>query len=245
MEFVDCIWELDNLGKRTCEISYNDKDVFNIDDLFNKIKSYEYVVVKVPMNMPYINARLSELGFILIETQLSISKKYKDFNFDDRLIKCLYPRVSEKIVSSEEDLCFILDRISSNMFSTDRIYLDPNFGQDCSMRRYKNWLRTEFHNNTSIIKSIVYDGNEIGFGMHREKDGITYGLLGGIYENSQSEGFGMLTACFGFLTSKKFGKPFKKTLTAISSNNVPMVQIYNYLNFKIDNMKYVFVKHNN
>ena len=243
MKFVDCIWEMHNLGERVCEIGVEKDDVFDKRILSDLTEGFQYVVVKVPVNRPDFNFGLSEMGYAMIETQLNISKKYKDFDFEDRLVRRLYPNVYENIVNTEEELEDVLGRVTPNMFSTDRIYLDSHFDRRCSNRRYANWTRSEFKGNKAVIKEIIFEGVKIGFEMYRKKDDIIYGLLGGIYEDEQSEGLGLLTACIGFLTAKKENDPFKKVVTSISANNVPMVQIYNYLNFKIDNMTYVFVKH--
>ncbi len=244
MKFVDCVWELKNLGRRVCEVNIEADDIFDEREIIEKTSFFDYVVVKVGMNHTDFNFGLSRLGFSMVETQLNISMRYKDFNFDDRLVKRFLPHVDEKIVTSSDDLDGIINRITPNMFTTDRIYLDPKFDKNSSMIRYSNWIKTEFQRNTSIVKEILFDGVAIGFCMQRDKNGIISGLLGGIYEKEQSEGYGLLTACSGFLTSKKNGYPFIKMHTAISSNNYPMLQIYNYLNFKIHNMTYVFVKHN-
>lgn len=244
MKFVDCVWELDNLGKRACEVSLEEDDVFDKTMIFEKTKLFDYVVVKVNMNRPDFNFGLSKMGFTMIETQLNLSKKFKDFDFEDRLVKRLIPYVDEKVVKSQDELDAILQKMTPSMFSTDRIYLDPHFDEHSSMNRYSNWLRNEYKNSTSVIKEFIFEGKPIGFGMHREKEGMLSGLLGGIYEGQQSEGYGLLTACFEFLVAKKYNRPFVKIQTAISSNNFPMLQIYNYLRFKIDNMTYVFVKHN-
>ena len=243
MKIVDCIWEIENIGKRTCEITYQNKDIFELSVLKKTTQDFEYIVVKVPMNHPEINIGLANQGFTMIETQLNISKRFHDFNFEDRLVKHLYPYVSDQVVSTEEELDEIVGKMTSDMFSTDRIYLDSHFSHETSCIRYANWMKTEFKNKSGTIKKILFDGKEIGFGMSREKDGIVYGLLGGIYENDQFEGYGLLTACSGFITAKKSNRPFKKEFTSFSSNNIPMLQIYNYLNFKIDNMTYVFIKH--
>lgn len=244
MRFTDCFWELANLGKRTCEICFEDRDIFDKDYLLEVSSGYDYVVVKVPMNKPLFNIGLCDLGFSMIETQINISKKYEDFDFEDRLVKYMIKHVDQTIVDSKKDVEDILDRISPNMFSTDRVYLDPLFDRDSSRKRYSNWIRTEFLNQTAIITKNIYDGKEVGFGMHRDYNGVHMGLLGGVYESEQSEGLGLLTGCVGFLVGKKYYRPFKQLKTSISSNNVPMVEIYNYLNFKVDNMVYVFVKHN-
>lgn len=245
MKFTDCFWELANLGERTCEICYEDKDVFDIDYFLEVSSGYDYVVAKVPMNKPLFNIGLCDLGFSMIETQINISKKYEDFNFEDRLARYMLKHVDQTIVKCKKDVEDILDRISPDMFSTDRIYLDPFFDRDFSRKRYSNWIRTEFSNQTAIITKTIYDGKEVGFGMYRDCDGVHIGLLGGVFESEQSEGLGLLTGCVGFLVGKKYNRPFKQLKTSISSNNVPMVEIYNYLNFKVDNMVYVFVKHNN
>lgn len=243
MVFVDCYWELENIGKRTCEISYEEGETFDEVDFLNKTQGFEYIVVKVPMSQLSINLGLAKLGFVMMETQINISKNYQQFNFEDRLIRILYPHVEEQIVTSDSDFNRILSKITPNMFSTDRIYLDTYFNNDISRKRYTNWMKTEYQNKTSVFKKIIYKGEDVGFGMLREENGIIHGLLGGVYELKQSEGIGILTACSGFLTAHKNNTPFKKVVTAISSNNIPMLQIYNYLQFKIDRMTYVFVKH--
>ena len=244
MKFVDCYWELENLGLRVCEVSVEDEDIFDEKIIQEETDSFDYVVIKVKMNHSDFNFGLSKMGFTMIETQLNLSKKYKDFNFGDRLVKRMLPYVDEKIVNSQEELEAIIQKMTPDMFSTDRIYLDPKFDKSSNMRRYSNWIRTEFKNNSSIVKEFIFEGKAIGFGMYRENNGVLTGLLGGIYEREQSEGYGLLTACHGYLTAKKNNQPFIKARTSISSNNIPMLQIYNYLGFKIDGMNYVFVKHN-
>ena len=130
------------------------------------------------------------------------------------------------------------------MFTTDRIYLDPYFPKDSSRNRYVNWMLSEFEKGTSIITEFSYDNQNVGFTMYRETEpGIRYGSLGGVYEEFQSMGLGVATAAIGLITAHKTNKPFRKVHTAISTNNIPMMQIYNYLNYKIDSMTYVYVKH--
>ena len=244
MKFVNCIWELDNLGEHVCEITVSKSDRFEIDLFDSEVSFYDYVVVKVPMTHLDFNFGLTDLGYTMVETQLNISKKYKDFNFEDKLVRLLYSHTDERIVTTEEELELILNRITPDMFSTDRIYLDPHFDNGISSYRYKNWIRTEFKNNSSIISKLLYDGTMVGYSMERFENGVLHGLLGGIFEEEQSEGLGLLTACASFISANKYNRPFKIGKTAISSNNIPMLQIYNYLHFKIDSMTYVFVKHN-
>lgn len=245
MKVIDCIWDLKNLDRKTIEVVVSRDDKYNVAELQKVISDFEYIVVKVPMNMTDFNYGLSTLGFSLVETQMNISKRYKDFPFDDRLVKQVYPKAFLRRIEKQQELDDIIERMTPNMFSTDRIYLDSHFSKGQSCIRYQNWIRSEFEQGASVITEIIYEGKNIGFGMERQtEDGTKYGLLGGIYEEYQSEGLGLMTTSIGFINAHKENKPFKVMRTSISSNNVPVLQFYNYLNFKIDSMTYVFVKHN-
>ena len=243
MDIVNCFWEERNLGVKTVEISISPKDFFNEEDIVKIEDEYEYVVIKVPMNHPKYNFGLTKLGYTLIETQLGISKTYKTFDFNDRFIKRLITQISESVIDSEEDLEEILSKITPDMFTTDRIYLDDHFSSDSSCNRYKNWMRTEFQVNTGIIKKMYYKDINVGFTLSREKDGVIKALLGGIFKDYQSLGLGILTPAFHFITANNSNKPFEKMVTSISSNNFPVIELYNYLGFKLYQMTYVYIKH--
>ena len=244
MNIRDCYWELKNLGVTVAEIEIENTDVFDLDSIVNVEDQYQYIVVKVPMGKPEFNFNLMRLGYTMIETQLNISKKYKDFNFEDRLVRSVYPHATSQQISTQDELEEILSNITPDMYSTDRIYLDKRFSHECSSNRYKNWIRTEFENKTAIIKKSFYDDVNVGYSMARVCDnGTRIGLLGGIYEKYQTMGLGILTTGLSFISAHKEKEPFKMMKTAVSSNNPPVWQLYNYLGFKIDKMAYVFVKH--
>jgi len=245
MKIVDCIWELQNLGEKVVEISIERADYFDAERIKKIIADFDYCVIKVPMNKPEFNFGLSGLGFSMIETQINISKRFKDFSFDDRLVRQIYPKAHLEYINNNKELDEILDKMTPNMFSTDRIYLDSHFSKGQSCERYKNWLRSEFERGASQISKIIYEGRNVGFGMVRElENGTSYGLLGGIFEDYQMEGLGLMTCSIGFINAHKINRPFKVMRTSISSNNTPVLQFYNYLDFKVDSMTYVFVKHN-
>ena len=244
MKVVNCVWELQNLGERVVEITIEADDVFNREEIVHSVEGYEYSVIKVPMNKVDFNIGLSALGYSIIETQINISKKYKEFPFEDRLVKQVYPLADMQIIRSSLELESALERMTPNMFSTDRIYLDPHFTRESSCRRYRNWIRTEFEMKTALAVKMIYDGKTVGIGTHRVVDNGTYvGLVGGIYEEYQNNGLGLMTACLNFIAAKKSEIPFRIFKTSISSNNLPVLQFYNYLNYKVDSMSYVFVKH--
>ena len=244
MIVVDCPWEIRNLGKKVVEITIEPDDLFDENNIKNVIDSYNYIVLKVPMNMANFNYGLCSMGFTIIETQITVSKNMKDFPFENRLIKHLYPHVSVTECKTDHDINDILSKITPNMFSTDRIYLDPFFTHEQSCMRYKNWIVDEYEKGKAEIIKIFYGSDNVGVSMGKNMDDGTHlGLLGGLYEGFQSKGLGLLSASIIHIYYKKAGKTLKQMKTSISSNNTPVFQCYNYLNYNFDEMKYVFVKH--
>lgn len=243
MRVIDCYWEIDNLGKKTVEIELESADVVSSDIIENLSSGYEYIVIKVPVNRVDINYILSKTGFTMIESQLTIFKNYKDFNFEDKFVSFIYDDVDFKEIETEKDFNKIINSITPNMFTTDRVYLDPQFGPEISSHRYKNWLTSSFNKRENKFYEYLYKGNRVGFTMYREELNAWKGLLGGVYEKYQNEGLGVLTASSFFLYAKKRNIKMKRLIGAISSNNLPMVSIYNYLDFKLLSNNYVFVKH--
>lgn len=246
MKVIDCYWELDNLGEKVAEVVVEKHDVFDGAGFQRINADYQYVVVKVPMGMLSFNFGLTGMGYTIIETQLNISKRYKDFNFEDRLVKNIYPHVNTVQINTREELEEIISQITPDMFSTDRIYLDPHFPHKASSQRYINWMRADFNKGDAIITKTFYDDVNVGFSFgHVDDDGTRHGLLGGIFEKYQNMGLGIMTAGLSFMMAKKNNTGLKIVRTAVSSNNPSVWQFYNYLGYKIDKMTYVFVKHNN
>lgn len=242
MQIQDCPWEIENIGKRTVQLNYTKEDIYDSEKIRKAVEGYQYLVAKVPTGNISCLLGLQSDGFKMIETQLSLSKRIKDFNFNDHLVRLVSKDLSYEIIENEKGLNRVLQAMTPNMFSTDRIYLDPKFGPETGLHRYRNWTKTEFHRG-SILAEWKVGEKHIGFSLRRIKDRVSYGLLGGVYEKYQDEGYGMLTAAGNCLFPKLMGYDMKISRTAISSNNMPVLNFYNYLQFKIDKMEYVLIKH--
>lgn len=242
MNIVDCKWEIANIGKRTVEISIG-KDETIGEKLLNEIDSkYEYQVIKVDTGNIEPCRFLERNGFNLIETQIGIELKYKDFDFNDSLIKYIEPDITFEDVTQKENLEAILKKITPEMFISDRIAIDPHFGLRYSYNRYCNWIKTAFESKSASFYQMKYKGEHIGFSMYRIKDRIWYGDLGGIYPSCR-EGLGLLTACGSFIYMKQHKTDVVKLVSNISSNNTPVIPTFNHCHFNFKNFKYVFVKH--
>jgi hypothetical protein len=241
MRITDCFWEIANIGKRTVEIVIEHDDTFDRSHLLDAIDGYEYAVVKVPMNHPTFNIGLTDMSFSCIETQLSVSKRVVDF--DTSKVEHLTADTEFETVMCEDDVQSILDNITLGMFSTDRVALDPHLGPALSLRRYKNWLSTEaVHDNTLLIKEL-HKGQHIGFMLLRKaEDGLVV-LLNGLYKPYQRKGLGLLTPASPLMYIQRNNLHYEEVSTNISSNNVPVVKLYNRLGFTLDYQTYVFIKH--
>ena len=242
MKIIDCFWEIKNIGKKTIEISIEDNDLFNRDAIEQLVCDYEYVVIKVPMNMPLFNIGLTEMGYICIENQFNVGIEYDNFDFSK--IAILDKNTSFEIVSNSDGLQSIVSQIQPGMFSTDRISIDPCFGEEIGCQRYINWLTTEFENSKSLLIKVLYKKEHIGFMLVKiEQDTINL-LLNGLYKQYQRKGLGILTPASPMMFSRNNNILIAKETTSISSNNTPVVKLYNRLNFQLFKQTYVFVKHN-
>ena len=241
MEVIDCKWEIENLKKRTVEIVVDRDDIFSRDKIVEAIRGYEYMVVKVPTGMFPFNVGLQEMGFNLIETQISVCTKFKDFNFQK--VQDLYEHTRYEVVSNEVDFQSVVSMFSPGMFSTDRIVLDPAFGEEMGYQRYVNWMTTEYKSGRSKLIRWIYDDKHVGFMLIRIDNKEIKKLLGGLYKPFQGKGLGMLTPAAPLIYAHKEHMDISYARTCISSNNVPVVKLYSRLGIEFTNMSYVFVKH--
>ena len=242
MVLTDCVWEITNIGKRTCEVLIEENDKVDVELLNELNGKYEYQVIKVTPANVEANIFLSKNGFYLIETQVELELKYKDFNFDDSLVKFIESGVSFSDITEKKDFETIFDRMTPEMFNSDRLALDPYFGLDFSYKRYCNWMRTAFENKSASFFHMIYKGEHVGFSMYRIKNNVWHGDLGGVYPQ-YGEGLGLLTACAAFIYMKQRNFKVNKLVSAISTNNGPVLAPFNHCNYNFKKYKYVFIKH--
>lgn len=244
MKVLDCPWEIENIGKKTVEISFLKDEKIDKASVIKAIQGYDYMVAKIPSANVSCLLGMQQLEFQVIECQLKISKKTKNFDYDSKLLKLLTKDFSCRVIDTEEGLLSVLSKMTSSMFTTDRVFLDEKLGPELGLNRYRNWISSEYKRGTVLFEYIL-NGTAVGFGLLRIDNQVMDGILGGIYEKFQGEGLGILTAASAFLYIKQFDIPVTIMHTAISSNNMPVMDMYDYLGFKVDDIQYVLVKHNN
>lgn len=242
MKITDCPWELSNLRKKTIEITIENNDVCNKELLSQIYEDYDYVVVKVPMHMIDFNYTLSSLGFVIMEVQHNI---HSDLGtIDASNYASIYENITFEQVTTEEQMCELEKLITQNMFSCDRITLDKKFGKVVGRNRYVNWILNNFGSKMADIALVLYQGQKVGFMMYQICNGVFHLILNGLFENFQGKHLGIITPLSPYIFCKKKSCDVNIVKTSISSNNIPVVKLYNKLGFILDSQTYVFVKHN-
>ncbi|GHS91981.1 hypothetical protein AGMMS49957_18780 [Synergistales bacterium] len=144
MKIIDAFWERRNLGMDVTEIVLDKNDIENEPDTLLLLRRHivprHYLVIKTPLGAISFMAKLQAMGFIFLECQYNISRTIKDY-----VVPSKYKSVSERLsfeplsddTAEWEKLC---DAIGDDMFTTDRIALDPLFSVAIANKRYKNWL---------------------------------------------------------------------------------------------------------
>lgn len=243
MKIIDCKWELANIGKRVQEIDIEEMDSFEKDGLPQFDDTFDMIVIKSPANKIEYNIEVSKRGAFFIETQFELSKTFKTFNFEDRFVKSFMDKTHFIDVLEEKDLNLILDNLPPSMFTTDRVSLDPNLGPELGTKRYKNWMRNCFYNKTASFFCDYYKDELVGYVMYKQENGVFDGMLGGLFNGAANPSLGLLTPAALPMYAKKKKIPTTLIETTVSSNNLPVLRLYEYCGFSIKTIKYVFVKH--
>ena len=240
MQITECPWEVANLGCRVAEVHAHYNEQIDERALLDLEKEHDYLVVKIEAGSMHNQMLLSKCGYSLAETQLSIQKAKKDWKWEqDPFTKKMMPFLSAERIEDETSLDELMGKISSQMFTTDRIYLDPLFGEEYSVRRYKNWIRTEWTRGSLVYKHL-YRGKYVGFSLCRLVGDELKCLLAGVFEEYQNIGLGFWVPLIPEIITTV---PYKVYSTQISSNNIAVYRLYNWQQFQINKFEYVFVKH--
>jgi ribosomal protein S18 acetylase RimI-like enzyme len=240
LNIIEASWEIENLNRNTAEIIIESTDdIANFHKVFS-MKSYEYVVAKVSNKNQKALQKLQKEGFCFIETQISLTINVLDDTIDR--FQTVAKNINFEKVYLKDDLNIILDNITEDMFTTDRIALDPRFGVKVANQRYKNWIYSEFGKSNIEVFRINKKDKIIGFVMtNNSGSGEVNILLGGIYSKYQGQGYGYNIVYQPIKHYSATGKSVLKT--KVSSNNMDVIRFYIALGYKIEGMDYILIKH--
>lgn len=168
-------------------------------------------------------------------------KERGDFTPPSSLLN-IYKSTTCMPVREDNSLKILLDSMTEGMFITDRIYLDPVFGGEYSLRRYRNWIYQEYCRGSRVCH-IIYQEQKIGFVLYRIDEGCMHVLLWGLFEPFQRKGIGVIVPLSTYWIWENIEK-FISLETKVSSNNKGIISKLCQLGFNFSDMEYVFIKHN-
>ena len=248
MKVVDAKWELRNLGVKTIEISIEKKDLMLSEtDLLATIEKHrlqydaKYVVIKADTRYPEISLYLQGAGFILMENQINLRGTRKDISNVLEKYRSVCVGADYR-PADKDDIKRVFSEMERNIFVTDRISLDPHFGINVANRRYSLWMKDELERGATI-QIYLFEGKPIGFSLDKVKaDGKTVvGLLGGLFNRPETRYLGSMYIYAGVMSFCKSDLRFLRT--AVSSNNLNILQLHLMFGREITDIKNVLIKH--
>ena len=146
--------------------------------------------------------------------------------------------------ASDEDTQMVFSEIEKEIFVTDRISLDPYFGKKIANRRYLFWMKDELSRGARLYIS-THNGKSLGFILFKQNTDkkVIIDLLGGLFKRNDSRYLGadMMSIYANRLCFCDSGVTTYKT--AVSSNNLKILQLHLMAGAKITTLKNVLIKH--
>ncbi|GHU52462.1 hypothetical protein FACS189496_2640 [Bacilli bacterium] len=243
MKIIDAFWEKRNLGVSCVEVTVNTDDGPEIAERLDKLVA-EYIVVKVPSKKIDLMFMLEDKGYHFIETQLAVSHNLKGI---DNINSGIIARVVSELQYSEmtsEDLTELFLQIRSEVFESDRVYLDPEFTHEQASNRYIGWITDEKKRGATLYK-VTFEGRSIGFfSLYNDKENICHASVSCVYKGYENSGMGLGVYYYMVVEAKKRGsKSMSGAGVAVSTNNVRSLKALIAVGFQVKNAFYVYVKH--
>lgn len=242
MRTVEAFWEKRNLGVSCVEGEVSRHDT--AEEIIQEIRGWkeQYQVMKVPSTRSDLLFPLQDEGFQFIETQFATGTSLKKMP----QIPEKYQKIASRIrarKASEQEVNEIVEIVKSGeIFSTDRIALDPVFGKKIAGQRYAYWIQ-DIYNAGGIIRITEFDGQKMGFSANSlSVDGKEFhSALGGSYPETVGTGLSTVGMCFVLRGAYESGA--SRIVSAVSSNNFPILKIHLQAGMHIKDISYVLVKH--
>ena len=240
MNIVNAFWEKRNLGvdvtEIQCELTDRKED---LKKALSVIKT-PYSVCKIPGGAVEQLLCAQEQGYQVIEMSIGLEGKVKEL-----ALPAIYKRFASEISirdADKEQIEEVLREIESgDIFSTDRIALDPQFGKRTAGKRYANWTRDLLQQGARLCIGY-YKDKPVAFGVNKDKEGgVSDAVLGGALASGAGVGLGFLSIYANLVSGTQHGNT--KMKTHVSSNNPPIIHLHRQFGFHISEMQYVLVKH--
>ncbi len=246
MKIINAVWEKRNLGCDAYEITLDNKDLKDFETTLKQIReqnfSNSYVVIKMPVgNLRALHA-LEDEGFRFMEVSFNIGRSLENYTAPEILELNDTSLIREEISKEKIKWEKIVNLITPDMFTTDRIYLDSLLASGTSCKRYQNWIMDLCEKDGFHLYAYKRDKDIIGYGVDflDNNKKVVHGILGGIFAPFKNEGLGCYLWHADLEAQSRDG--YKETKTTISSNNAAIMRLYMAFDYKIQKQTYVLRK---
>ena len=243
MKSVDAVWERTNLGLGVLELQLEpgDTDLSKLEaELKARAATHDYFLVKVPAGSARLVQGLEDRGFRFLETQATLCRSAAGYApppaFAAMTAKMSCARVEDK--AGLEDVLAAMDE---EMFVADRVSQDPALGSAQALARYRHWIRSDFDKKAKRLYLMRHGRQDFGFFTASESEGALNILLGGTYTPYKGKGLGMGVIHLPLAVAADIGAAL--CVTAASSNNLAVINLYMAFGYRIDGLHYVLRLH--
>ena len=240
MRIIDAKWEKRNLGVECTEFEIaSEENIAEVEDIIQTYKT-EYQIAKVPVGNVGMQLMLQNYGFQFYETNLQLERKIGASESLPRI----YSRFEKDITfrdATDEEIARILEEVAQgDMFTTDKVALDPYFSQELSGRRYSLWARDILDAGAKTVVGL-YKGKVASFTIYEIKDRYFLAFIGGMLSGYRDMGLGFIPL---YVTAKHISQAGGGLLrTGVSSNNPAILRLQLSFGAHIRSMTNIFVKH--
>ena len=231
-------WDDPHFGLESMELAVTDADsdgaaLAEAEKVLSSGKVY--CAVKIPVKRVALIHALEERGFRFLETQAELHLNLsKDFQPEKYLLSIAERGRIEPV--SSEDFPFLLNRLEG-VFDSDRICLDPAFGPEISLSRYRGWLSDRFGKDVAHIAWIIADGKRMGFFFMECKGAFADSALAGLFPEFKGTGYAPLVISSHIACAKELG--CRKLVTRVSMNNLESLRLHLAFGYQIASANYV------
>ena len=239
MKVVDAFWEKRNLGVAAVSFHIGAEDTLNEVLPIIKTNKTAYQTAIVDPSRSEIMLELQINGFTFIECSLSLEASADGIDVPKTLRRFL-PQMSYRPATDVEIQSIKSAVESGELFTTDKISLDPFFGVKKAGIRYSFWI-DDLIKTGKTVYAITFKDTVIAFEIAGFSEGTVEYYLGGMLPSVYSRMMGALISAPGNVYWKEQGASLFRT--SVSSNNMAILKIHQSYGFKIVKCKYVLVKH--
>jgi hypothetical protein len=137
---------------------------------------------------------------------------------------------------------FVASKINEGVFRSDRIAVDPFFGETVANKRYANWLLDMKNNEKAHLQIMKQAGNIVGFNLNKNDGQCSHGLIGGLFREFQAGPIGVYWGA-GILKNISLMKNILFWEATVSSNNLYAIKMWEHFGMHISSAFVVFTRH--